>query len=93
MAPDQIRNIRHRLGLNQYEFGQLLDVGRNTIVNWETGRTTPPELKQDIIRQLGEEAEQHQQNDEWVRKLLALAAGGMFGILLGKLFSKPDADE
>jgi hypothetical protein len=50
-------------------------------------------LKQDIIRQLGEEAEQHQQNDEWVRKLLALAAGGMFGILLGKLFSKPDADE
>lgn len=91
MNRDEIRRIRKSLGLTQHQFGQLLDVSRTTVMNWETGRTSPPELKQDIIRQLGRKADQRESGEnDWARKLLALAAGGAFGMLLGKLFAPND---
>jgi DNA-binding XRE family transcriptional regulator len=92
MTSSEIRDIRERLGLTQHEFAQLLDVGRTTVVNWERGRTNPPELKKDMIRRLGAEAEKRR-NEEWVRALLGLAAAGAFGSLLGKLFGPNDQDE
>jgi DNA-binding XRE family transcriptional regulator len=91
MDPSEVRSIRERLDVTQFEFAQLLDVSRNTVVNWERGRSTPSPLKKDLIRQIDKQARQNN-SDEFVRKLMALAAGGAFGALLGKLFSSSDSD-
>lgn len=88
----EIRQIRKRLGVNQVKFGQLLNVSRNTIINWESGRSQPSELKEDLIREYDRKARE-QQGDEWVAKLVGLAAGGAFGILLGKLFSPSESTD
>lgn len=94
MTPEECRHIRKNvLGLNQGDFARLLGVSRNTVVRWETGRVGIPHLRVGIIRQLEEEAKQRDQVDEWLRKLLALAVGGLFGAMLGNLFSKGTSDD
>lgn len=88
MTPEEVRRIRKDvLGLNQADFARLVGVSRNTVVRWETGRIGVPHLQVGIIKQLEQEAKQRENIDEWARKLLALAVGGFFGVMLGKLFS------
>jgi len=41
LSPDEIRQIRLRVGLSQRRMAQKLGVSVNTISNWETGRTVP----------------------------------------------------
>jgi len=36
-----LRSLRTRLGLSAEEFGRLLDVGQQTIYNWESEKTQP----------------------------------------------------
>ena len=36
-----LRSLRSRLGLSAQEFGSLLEVGQQTIYNWESGKTQP----------------------------------------------------
>jgi len=36
-----LRSLRNRLGLSAEEFGRLLDVGQQTIYNWESKKTQP----------------------------------------------------
>ena len=36
-----LRSLRARLGLSAGEFGRLLDVGQQTIYNWESEKTQP----------------------------------------------------
>lgn len=36
-----LRSLRNRLGLSAGEFGRLLDVGQQTIYNWENEKTQP----------------------------------------------------
>lgn len=36
-----LRSLRARLDLSAEEFGRLLDVGQQTIYNWESGKTQP----------------------------------------------------
>jgi DNA-binding transcriptional regulator YiaG len=36
-----LRSLRTRLGLSADEFGRLLDVGQQTIYNWESEKTQP----------------------------------------------------
>jgi DNA-binding XRE family transcriptional regulator len=91
MTPSEIRAVRDRLGLNQTDFAQLLNVSRNTVTKWENGRSTPSLLKEDMIRQYDRQARESDDN-EFIRQFLALAAGGAFGALLGKLFSDSDSD-
>lgn len=92
MRPDEVRHIRKQvLGLTQGDFARLVGVSRNTIVSWEKGRTAIPDLQAGIIRQLGQEAKHRDDTEEWARKLLALAVGGFFGIMLAKLFSENES--
>jgi DNA-binding XRE family transcriptional regulator len=91
MTPSEIRAVRERMGVTQVEFAQLLNVSRNTVVNWEAGKAQPSELKADLIRQYDRRARE-QQSDQWVKRFLALAAGGAFGALLGQLFSSPESE-
>ncbi len=37
MAPQEIRDVRKRLGLTQHAFEKLLGVGPKTVVRWERG--------------------------------------------------------
>jgi HTH-type transcriptional regulator/antitoxin MqsA len=37
LMPDEIRGIRHHLGLTQEAFEKLLGVGPKTVVRWEKG--------------------------------------------------------
>jgi len=41
VSPDDIRNIRERLGMTQRGLADRLGVSVNTISNWETGRSSP----------------------------------------------------
>lgn len=49
----KIKSIRNTLGVDQLEFGKLLNVSRQTVSNWETDKQ-PPDLVHIIeIAQLG----------------------------------------
>ena len=51
-----IRKKRRLLGLNQSDFGEMLEVGQGTISQWELGETSPPfEDARKIIMRLGAE--------------------------------------
>lgn len=39
---EYIKDIRHKLGMTQEQFAQLLSSKRYNIANYETGRTIPP---------------------------------------------------
>jgi DNA-binding transcriptional regulator YiaG len=56
LSPKLIRAQRNRLGLSQREFALLLGVSTNTLVLWESGKTSPREKTRPIfaaIRKLG----------------------------------------
>ena len=92
MTPGKVRDVRKQvLGLTQGDFARLIGVSRNTIVSWEKGRTAIPDLQAGIIRQLEQQAKRRDDTDEWARKLLALAVGGFFGMMLAKLFSDDES--
>ena len=88
MSGNEVRRIRtEAVGLNQEDFARLIGVSRGTVWSWEKGRTPVPDLQAGIMRQLEQEAKRREDTDEWARKLLSLAVGGLFGIMLAKLFS------
>jgi DNA-binding XRE family transcriptional regulator len=68
MTPSEIRAVRDRLGLNQTDFAQLLNVSRNTVTKWENGRSTPSLLKEDMIRQYDRQARESDDN-EFIRQV------------------------
>ena len=89
MEPQEVRRIRDRLGLTQTDFGRIVGVSKTTVYNWETGTHGVPPLKAGVIRQLEQQAQtrEDQELEEWLNALLVLAVGGLFGVLLSKLFS------
>jgi DNA-binding XRE family transcriptional regulator len=90
MSPEEIRLLREELGLSQRKFSQLLDVHHGTIANWEEGRSTPSPMKVSVMRDLRKRARQEKRQgtnaEEWIEALLVAAAGGAFGVMLGKIY-------
>jgi len=41
MTPEQIKKLRGSLGLNQFEFAEVVGVNRGTITSWERGHKYP----------------------------------------------------
>ena len=41
ISPSEIRELRKRLGLTQRELAERLDVHKQSVCNWETGRHPP----------------------------------------------------
>ena len=41
MSPEKIKNLRVRLGLNQHEISDLLQIGAKSYTRWENGRARP----------------------------------------------------
>jgi DNA-binding transcriptional regulator YiaG len=44
MTPEEIQNLRRRLGLSQKDFAQLVGVAMQSISRWERGVTKPTQL-------------------------------------------------
>jgi DNA-binding transcriptional regulator YiaG len=52
MTPEQIRELRHRLGWTREHMAHELGVSASTIVRWELGATTPIRLAQQALERL-----------------------------------------
>jgi len=52
IAPDDIRLIRDNLGLTQAEFADRLNLSREAVSQWETGRCGPSGAAEILIRQM-----------------------------------------
>lgn len=50
LTPDEIKEIRKRLGLNQVEMAQLLGVGDKSYTRWETGASIQNKSNDNLIR-------------------------------------------
>jgi putative transcriptional regulator len=48
--PDDVKNIRRRLGKSQVEFALLIGVSPATLRNWEQGRRTPEGPARALLR-------------------------------------------
>lgn len=52
MSPDEIRQIRARLGLSQQELASKLQVALTTVASWEQGRKRPGRRSERDLRRL-----------------------------------------
>lgn len=83
--------VRQELGLSQRKLAKLLDVSHTTVQNWEKGTAIPSPMKVDLMKDLLRRARQKKRQgtdpDEWVQTLLTMAAGGLFGAMLAKIYT------
>lgn len=90
VSPGEIKLLREELGLSQRKLAQLLDVSHTTVQNWEKGRAVPSRMKVALMKDLRDRARQKKRAgadaDEWLQALLAMAAGGLFGAMLTKIY-------
>jgi putative zinc finger/helix-turn-helix YgiT family protein len=52
MLPEEIKNLRIRLGLNQSEISELLQIGAKSYSRWENGRERPSRSINILLRAL-----------------------------------------
>ena len=52
MKPEEIRELRKKLGLTQEEFARLLGVGYTTINRWENGKSEPRGQALEVLEKL-----------------------------------------
>ena len=52
MSPEEIKNLRVRLGLNQSEVSELLQIGAKSYTRWENGRARPSRSINILLRAL-----------------------------------------
>ena len=57
MKPDEIKEIRKKVGLSQKNFSEQYGIPVRTIEEWESGRRTPPEY---VVRMLAYYVAEHQ---------------------------------
>lgn len=46
---EEIKHLRQELGLSQQKLGELLEISRNTIRDWELENRTPPAYVQKLL--------------------------------------------
>ena len=64
MNGSEIRSIRHLLGLNQAQFGQLMGVHAITVSKWETDATSPTDYQEAFLSQYRIAAKEKQVRDD-----------------------------
>ena len=57
MSPEEIKELRQRLGLSQNKFARKVGVTQITVYNWEQGKTTPPEPTLNLLKLFKEQIE------------------------------------
>lgn len=51
MICDRLKEVRAQLGLNQSEFGELLNAKKRTVVDWEKGVSSPTGFQLEMLAQ------------------------------------------
>ena len=46
---DEFKHLRQELGLSQQKLGEMLEISRNTIRDWELENRTPPVYVQKLL--------------------------------------------
>jgi len=52
LSPEEIKELRQKLGLTQEEFGRLLGVGFATVNRWENGKAEPKGPVEEVLWKL-----------------------------------------
>lgn len=78
MTPSEIRDFRNQLDLSQREFAKGLGVSQPAVQSWETGRASPSEATQELMRRWRENVNESGTQD-W-QKFLIASAGTALGV-------------
>lgn len=65
LSPEEVRTLRHRLGLTQPEFERLLGVGKNTCARWEAGTVPQSAATDSLLRLIEADAENARRLARW----------------------------
>lgn len=52
MTPQEIKDLRARMGLTQMEFCNMLGVAHSTYANWELGKHAPSKMAIRMLEQI-----------------------------------------
>ncbi|MCS3639288.1 helix-turn-helix domain-containing protein [Salinibacter ruber] len=75
MAPEKIKEIRHRADLSQTELANIMSVDRSAVGQWEAGITQPGRTQRQVLKAIRRELN-HRERKEW-DKFLKRAAGSL----------------
>jgi DNA-binding transcriptional regulator YiaG len=75
LAPEELRGLRHSLGLTQRELSGLLQIGEKSWTRWETGRERPSRSMNVLLRALKD----GRVDSDYLRTLRALPSPGPVG--------------
>lgn len=92
MLPDDIRELRERLGWSLAEFGRHFGVTPQAVLKWERGNARPSDFALATMIQLNRRLDEISENrkQEFIEELRnALLTGGILA-LLAFLFNKED---
>jgi len=89
MPPNEIRDLREKVGLTQRQFARLLGVTHQTVINWEKGRTEPPPMHDELMERWWNQLHQNEQRKRLKKLLTASGALGV-GLLLDWLTGDDD---
>lgn len=95
LSPEDIRDLRHRLGWTGEQMGSFFDRTKDTIYRWENGDSSPGKTAEaliDVLRtELTRRTHQHSHKDvsAWIEKL---EKKGVFGFL-ESLIQRPEREK
>lgn len=86
MTPDEIRQLRKRVGLNQTDFGNVMGASQVAVSEWESGGRRPSAHKEAALHQWRarlDEMDSKEEETRWSRELLqAATSAGILAVLL-----------
>ena len=93
MTPQEIRDLRKRLGWTQTEYATFFDVGQVAVSKWENGKSEPDRYRMAALEQLRDrldQAEAQERREQFEQALKAIAVGAGISVLLSFLFGGKD---
>jgi DNA-binding XRE family transcriptional regulator len=88
MKPAEIRTLRESFGMNQTEFGQLMNVHWTTVSGWERDVTPPSAYHEQMLQQFKKAAKLKENTDIIKGALIGAGALVALAILLEHLIPK-----
>lgn len=86
VTPEEIQDLRERVGMTYREFARALGVTHGSVWQWENGQAAPSKLHAEVMRRWREELDRAR-SQERISKLAAAGALVGAGVLLDTLFS------
>lgn len=87
MSPDEIFQLRRRLGYSQEKLASVLGVARQQISRWERGVRNPDPYREAVMEEIRRQLDEHDQ-ERYAKMLLSAVGGASAGVLLKWLFSR-----